>query len=418
MKKSIVTLLLIMIALKTEAQSSVFSVIDSLLIKGNYQEALFTLEKEKPKTIEVLDKLGSIYQSIGNYNKAIEFYKEALSIENREELKVKLGSAYNSTGLSSKAIAIYEDIIKNDTTNLLVTHNLGKLYLAKNKAKTAEKLYRFLKSKDSLNPNYPYQIGVCLEKRNKNLAMGQSYLDAYNLDTLHLKSIYGLSKFFKELRMKDSTMLFIDKGLKIDSSNVNFIQLKANILYSSKEFEGAIKQLTKLDSLNFKSITTYEMFGLCYYKLKEYEKAEAYFKKALSIDRTDSKILYRLGSLYYEQKDIKMAQLYLRQSVMFGRGDLDKQYLLSGIIEKEALNLKAAIKNFKEAVKYNYKNSDALFQLAFTSDSYFKDLKIALKYYQRYIRNFEGKSPKLTEYANRRIAEIKKEYFLKGEIVE
>ena len=182
-----------------------------------------------------------IYDSnvyIGNYNKAIEFYKKALVIEDSEELKVKLGSAFNSTGLTSKAILIYEDIIKNDTTNLLVTHNLGKLYLAKNKAKKAEKLFRFLKGKDSLNPNYPYQIGVCLEKRNRNLAMGQSYLDAFNIDTLHLKSIYGLSKFFKELRMKDSTMLFIDKGLKIDSTNVNFIQLKANVLYFSKDFDG------------------------------------------------------------------------------------------------------------------------------------------------------------------------------------
>ena len=103
---------------------------------------------------------------------------------------------------------------------------------------------------------------------------------------------------------------------------------------------------------------------------------------------------------------------------MYGKGDLDKQYLLSGIIEKEELNLKVAVKNFKEAVSYNYKNSDALFQLAFASDSYFKDQKIALKYYQRYIQKFEGKSPKLTEYANRRITEIKKEYFLKGEIVE
>ena len=178
MKKSIVTLLLIMIALKTEAQSSVFSVVDSLLLKGNYQEALVILENENPKTIEVFDKMAGIYQSTGNFNKAIENYKSALSFEDNENIKVKLGAAYNSAGLSSKTIAIYEEIIKKDTSNLFVAYNLGKLYLAKNESRKAEKLYRFLKKKDSLNPNYPYQIGVCLEKRSKNLAMGQSYLDA------------------------------------------------------------------------------------------------------------------------------------------------------------------------------------------------------------------------------------------------
>jgi len=418
MKKIIVTLLLILLALKTEAQTSVFTVVDDLLLKGNYPKALVVLDKTQPKTAQIFDKTATIYQTIGDYTNAIKYYEQALKLANSEAIKVKLGSVYNSAGLSSKSITIYEDIIKKDTSNLLVAHNLGKLYLAKNKSRKAEKIYRFLKIKDSLNPNYPYQIGVCLSKRNKNLAMGQSYLDAFNLDTLHIKSIYELAKFFKELRMKDSTLLFIEKGLKIDSTNVNFLQLKANALYFQKDFDGAIKQLTKLDSLNFKSITTYEMFGMCYYKLKEFEKAETYFKKALRIERTNSKILYRLGSLYYEQKDIKMARIYLIQSIMYGRGDLDKQYLLSGIIEKEDFNLKVAVNHFKDAVKYNYNNSDALFQLAFASDSYFKDKKIAYKHYQRYIQKFEDKSPKLTEYAIRRVAEIKKQSFIEGEIIE
>jgi tetratricopeptide (TPR) repeat protein len=418
MKKIFVPLLIIMVALKTEAQSSVFSVVDSLLLKGNYQVALIQLEKEHIKTAKIYGKIASIYQSIGDFNKAIQYYEKALVIEEKESLKVKLGVSYNSAGFPSKAIALYEDIIKKDTSNLLVAHSLGKLYLAKNKAKRAVKIYRFLNIKDSLNPNYPYQLGKALEKQGKHLKMGQSYLDAFNIDTLHLKSIYELSKFFKELRVKDSTMLFIEKGLKIDSTNVNFIQLKANVLYFAKDFEGAIEQLTKLDSLNFKSINTYEMFGMCYYKLKNLELAEEYFKKALRIDRINSKINYRLGSLYYEKKDLKLAHLYLAQSIMFGRGDLDKQYLLLGIIAKEDFKMKVAVKNFNEAVIYNRHNSDALFQLAFASDSYFKDKKIALNHYQRYIQKFENKSPKLTEYANRRITEIKKEYFLKGEIVE
>ena len=75
--------------------------------------------------------------------------------------------------------------------------------------------------------------------------MGQSYLDAFNKDTLHLKSIYELAKFLKELRYKDSTMFFINKGLKIDSVNVNFLQLKANVLYFSKDFKNAITYLNK-----------------------------------------------------------------------------------------------------------------------------------------------------------------------------
>jgi tetratricopeptide (TPR) repeat protein len=265
MKKILIPLLLLIAVIKTEAQSSVFTVVDELLQKGNYQQALVLLKKQQPLTFEVLDKTASIYQTIGNDTKAIELYKKALLIDNKKALKVKLGQAYNSAGLISEAITIYEEIIKKDSSNLLVVQSLGKLYLAKNKAKQAEKIYSYLKEKDSINPNYSYQLAESYEKQKKYFKMGQSYLDAFNKDTLHLNSIYGLAKFFKELRYKDSTMLFIDKGLKIDSTNLNFLQLKANELYFTKNFNEAIHYLNKLDSLNFKSVNTYEMFGMCYY---------------------------------------------------------------------------------------------------------------------------------------------------------
>ena len=75
--------------------------------------------------------------------------------------------------------------------------------------------------KDTVNPNYPYQLAESLEKQNKLSEMGQRYLDAYNLDTLHIKSVFGLAQFFKSLKFKDSTSIFIDKGLKIDPNNLS-----------------------------------------------------------------------------------------------------------------------------------------------------------------------------------------------------
>ena len=126
---------------------------------------------------------------------------------------------------------------------------MGRLYLSLNQAEKAEKIYRYLMKMDSVNPNYPYQLAESLEKQNKLSEMGQRYLDAYNLDTLHIKSILGLAQFFKSLKFKDSTSLFIDKGLKIDPNNLNFNQLKANELYFLKDFNGALTYLKKLDSL-------------------------------------------------------------------------------------------------------------------------------------------------------------------------
>ena len=100
MKRIIITLLLIIVALKTEAQSSVFSVVDSLLLKGNYQKALVLLENTKNKTFAVFEKTASIYQSVGNENKALIYLNKALELENSETAKVKLAQLYLAIGLT------------------------------------------------------------------------------------------------------------------------------------------------------------------------------------------------------------------------------------------------------------------------------------------------------------------------------
>lgn len=418
MKKKLITILIIIISFTTEAQVSVVKVVDSLLLQGNYQKALDLLENQEIKTIATFDKTASIYQSIGNHNKAIEFYKKALKIKEIDVIKAKLGKVYNAVGLPLDAIKIYEEIIQKDSINLLVVNSLGKLYLSNRQTKKAAKIYQYLKRKDTLNPNYPYQLGVALGRQKKLFEMGENYLEAYKRDSLHIKSIYRLAKFFKDLKFKDSTMLFINKGLKIDKNNINFNQLKANISYTSKDYKRAIKHLKRLDSLNFKSVNTFELLGMSYLKLDDNVMAEKYFKKALEVDGRNSTIAYRLANLYYNRKENKKAMYKVLNSIYFGKPDLDRQYYLLAIILKEDNKLKMAIVNFEKSYQNNSQNHKALFELATTSEVYYKDKKIAYKHYQRYVDKFEEYDKKMTTYAKQQINKIKKYYFLEGEILD
>ena len=418
MKKILISLLFLVAVLKTEAQSSVFTVVDSLLVKGNYQKALLFLEDTKDQNALVLEKTADIYQTIGNYNKAIASYSEALTIEEKSQLKIKLANVYATIGYKNKAIELYEDVFKKDSSNLLVANNLGKLYLRELKPKSAEQLFRYLKIQDTLNPNYPYQLGKALALQRKKLQMGQSYIDAFTIDTLHLNSIYEVAKFFKTINVRDTSRIFIEKGLKIDSTNINFLQLKANDQYFEKEFEAALVTLKKLEELNFKSTNTYEMYGMSYFNLEKIDSAEIYFKKALKMDRKNPKILYRLATLEYQRENFKIARLLTMQSIMYSKPDHDKQYMLLGIMAKNEFDYKSAVNYFDEAVKNNRSNVDALFELAFVSDSYYEDKTMALRYYEQFIERFESKSPKLTKYASERIKQLRKQLFIEGVIVD
>lgn len=417
MKKILYLSLLILLCFKLEAQNQNLTKIDNLLLQGKYQRALEIL-KNKQGSFEVFVKSAEIYKQIGNYTKAIYFYKKALDIKNDNIVKVSLGNIYTLAGYKTEAIKVYEDIIQKDSTNLLVLNSLGKIYLSESQPKKAENIYRYLTKQDTLNPNFPFQLAKALSKQDKFFKMGQSYLEAYKLDTLHLRSIYELAKFFKKLHMKDSTNLFINKGLALDSLSINFNLLKAQELYYTKQFKSTLKIINRLTSLNYNSVTLYEMLGMCYYNLKDYDKAEKAFSKGLKIDFRNSQLHYRLASLYYDLKKYKLSEVNDYLSIFNAMPKLDKQYFLLGLIALDRDDLKTALTNFKKAFASNSNNYKSLFQLALTTDTYYKDKKKGLALYQKYLYRFESKNKENTLFVKARIKAIKKQLFLKGEYLD
>ncbi|MDC9723468.1 MAG: hypothetical protein PSN34_11960 [Urechidicola sp.] len=418
MRKPFLLAIIIILCYKTEAQTSVFKDIDSLLMIGNYQKALMILEGSDDKTVAVYDKTGDIYKSIGNYSKAIKNYQQALEKNKSIAIKTKLGSVYELSGYPSKAIKAYENVMQKDSSNLIMINNLGKLYLSNYKATKAEYVFKYLIEQDSLNPNYPYLLAKSYEKQSLFFAMGQSYLDAYNIDSLHIKSIYRLAVFFNDLKDKDSTMVFIDKGLQLAPDNINFNQLKANQLYGDKDYKSTLDYLDNLERQNYKSVNVYEMFGMSYLKLDSLDLAKEYFNKALNINRNNSKILYRLATVEYDLGETKKAKNSLLFSIYTAKPDLDKQYYLLGVIHKEENNLKEAIYYFEKSFQNNPKRYTALYELAISEEMYYKDKKIALKNYQKFIDMFKSKDKVYTDFVSERINQLKETLFLDGEKIE
>ncbi len=421
MNKSHLTLFIILLLVfKTEAQTSVLSVADSLYQSGDYKSALTKLGKVQPQTFSVLVKQGEIYQKTNNYSKAIELYKKALS--KKESLKVKqaLGKSYLAQGNANQTIQIYEEILFKDSANLLLKFDLAKLYTKEYRKNDAITLLESLIQADSLNPGYYYELGKIYKNKGASgfMKSGNYFLDTYRRDSTHLKSIYELSKFYKQIRFKDSTMVFIDKGLKINPKSINFNQLKANESYANKDFQTTLIYLKKLEELNFKTIFTYKLFGLTYMKLEDYDNAEKYFEKALKRNFEDASLYYNIGILKKIQGDLKAAEMNFMISIMNLKPDIDKQYYELGLIHLEQKKLQKAISDFKKSYENNSNNHYALFQLAMASNDFYKDKTIALKYFETYLKRFDSKDKDITAYVTKQLREMKKEFFMEGVKIE
>lgn len=103
--------------------------------KNNYfaeAASIFKSLYNKNKEFELIEKLGFCFQKLGNFSKAIEYYKEAEILDsNRSWLHKKLGYCYRATGNFDEAITYYKKVEDTEKENLEVQVLLGQLHLNK-----------------------------------------------------------------------------------------------------------------------------------------------------------------------------------------------------------------------------------------------------------------------------------------------
>ena len=416
MKKNLLIVLLFCI-IKVEAQTSTFTVSDSLFAKGRYKLALQELDKMEPSFLSNYKK-AIIYESIDSYKNTTIFLEKSLTFTNDYKAKLKLAKNYRRLKKTKKAVKIYEEILEKDSLNLVLKYQLGKLYIITRNPKKALSTFKYLIKNDISNANYSYHLGLSYAINGQRDPMINSFIDTYEKDTLHLKAIARLAKSFQKLKDKDSTQLFVDKGLAINKNHIDLNRLKINQLYKDKKYKETLPLLLNLDSIDKKDTYSMTMLGKAYYNLDSLEKAKKYFKKLSIKDSEAFKANTYLGHIAYKEKDYMAARINYMIATFKGKIKRDEEYYGLASVHFEIKKPKQAIEYFELAYKENRQNYRALYQLAKISDDYYKDKKIAYKHYVKYIENFYDTDEGISAFVRRRIKDIKKDYFLRGESLE
>lgn len=160
------------------------------------------------------------------------------------------------------------------------------------------------------------------------------------------------------------------------------------------------------------------MLGKVYYNLDSLEKAKKYFKKLSFTDREDFKSYTYLGHIAFKEKNFTEARMYYMMATVRGKEKRDEEFYGLGSVFYETNKPKEAMNAFEKAYQENTRNYRALYQFAKLSDDYYKEKKAAYKLYVKYIENFYDTDMVISNFVKRRIQEIKKDYFLKGETLD
>ncbi len=371
-------LLFLLIAFKTEAQTSVLNIADSLFSHGNYSKAIAEYEKHNNKP-EVYHKIAKAYIAIGNYD---------------------------------EALINYEKGVETNLENTLLKYDYGKFLHRTKHFKKASEVFNKLVYIDNKNPNFHYELGLVLEQLKDSTAQNR-FFSAFQLDRTHQKAIYKIAKHHLKKGRNKQVDYYVDMGLETYTNNKELISLKDQNYYVRHQYEDAVVWFEKLIELGESSEFIHEKLSLCYYQLYEYEKAIEQRKLVLKLNPYDATAMYVIGTYYERLQDFKNAEKHISKALLLLDQPLDVEYRTLGTVLNQQKKYSEAIVALKKSLKENPEDPSTPFFLVRTKDEYYKDLDSKIKLYE----DFKIKYPKspFIKFVNYRLEALKEEKFLKAD---
>jgi len=366
--------LFLFILFKAGAQTSALVVADSLYVLGNYAMAI------------------NEYAKVGNAKSSIQ-----------------IARAYNAIGNYDKSIAQYTSILESNSNLELARFELGKLLLKTKNFGPALDEFNILTASKQENPEYYYYLGRTYESvKNANKA-NKAFKKAVAMDRTHLRSLYALGKYYVGQEIKDSALVYIDKGLQFYNDDVAMINLKALAFYNNGQFQLAIPHFERLLELGETKPFVYEKLAFCYFRNWEPERAlDTYHKLSKFPDKLA--VAYAgLGQVYFEEKELDSAQYYIEKSIEERMALFPQEYASLGRIARLKGETKKSMDYYVKAWEENKDDYRNYYQVCILADEYYKDPKTRLNYYEKLLKMYPDMIPFLKERVKKRITEIKEE---------
>lgn len=392
----------------------------ALATASNPKYILINLEKlyskrlqQNPNSINTVLNLASVLHKQGKDNEAINYYKQAETMNsNNEIVLMKLGEYYLDNNNTTKALSYFTRSLQIKPNNANTLCLVGDLYL---KTKDTEKATEAYKKSLAINPNNAdAQQGLILAVADiMTPAELMSYMSfgkdrpndsAINCIYDYAKDLHSSNKakqailyYYEVLKYKDTPEVYINLALaqvqedkEVDAINTlvtarqkypgnqqiqktlkeishsvnNQKYAKASEYFNNKEYQKALDIYAQIEP---ESAEKSLAMAACYKSMDNIEKALEYYKQALTFTPNNSDIAYYIGVLYAEKENWTSAKIYLQKALKLNQNNTKASELLTSVVEQN--NILLINKVIDKYNKNEYDEALKLISQVLTEDS-------------------------------------------------
>tara|TARA_R110002051_G_scaffold325820_1_gene431704 strand:- start:23771 stop:24964 length:1194 start_codon:yes stop_codon:yes gene_type:complete len=391
--KYLFVLLLTIVSIKAEAQSSALSIADSLTAVGNYSKAIEQFQSIKNPTAQIDLKVARAYKAIGNGNLALKAYKTSL---------------------------------RKDPNQVIAATEFGRLHIAQRNFKQGDSIFKSLSTLYPDNPEFHYQRGRALRNLGPQadinngdtlmVAAHSAFAKAVKLDSSHQKSMNQLGLYYLKKQQYDIVERIGKKALESNPNGIEMTNLMALNYYNKGWTSEAIEWLEKLISLGQSSAFIHKRLGRSYAKQGDYEAAIEQYAIVLEENDKDPSVHLELARLYQRSHEFEKGIRHAEIAIFLNTQPLDEEYYTLATVLKLDGQFEAAIENYQNTLKENPEHIEAQYGIPVAADNYYKNKREVLLLYERFVKKYANASDYKTKYfvklAQQRIDMLTQEVFM------
>ena len=321
--------------------------------KDDHQKAIDVLKQALDLTDDLVDiysLIGMEYLFLDDYEQAKTYFMKCLEAD-LEDYSALYNVVYCFEFLNQNEAAIsYLDMFLDKNPYCEVAwHQLGKQYFHLKKYKKAlaafdfaiisddsfigaylergkvlEKLKRYTEAIENYNITLKLddptsfallRIGHCFEKLHKDDLAIQYFERTVHEDPLLDKGWIAITRFYKKKGNYQKALYYINKAINIDSENVVYWKLYAQINLRLKFYEEAERGYKRTLELGNYELNTWLSRGDILIKIGEIEAAIYNFEQAIEFYPENAEIEYRLAGLYFSLNETDKGIFHLKNGL-------------------------------------------------------------------------------------------------------
>jgi tetratricopeptide (TPR) repeat protein len=352
-------------AFELDPSSSVLKeqMIRKYLENGKYAQALLVIKGErKNEDLSRVEKrtVATIYLKMGEYTKAVELF-EGITDKTEEEV-YSLGLLYESIGNFAKALENYEIFYSKNPDATQMGFKIGRLLLNEKRYNEAESLFLQMQEQSPQDPDVITNIGLA-KLFNKDTLSGLHCFDsALAIDSVHEEALRSKAQVFINRNSYPEAVACYEKLHQNSEYGEVYGRTLALLYYYNQQFDNAETLLNKFLATAIDDYELHYYLGLVYAGKGKNGEARIEFEKSLSLRLEFDDAWRELCYVAIREKNLDEAlNVARRYTDIFANSPA--AWRLMGYVCSLQKEFKGAADALKNAVKLDSTNTQFWFEL-------------------------------------------------------